>query len=157
MRTNRLLTLLVFVLIILNAVLLSVLFIGNGKKAHPPHPGPDFKEILIQDLGFTRKQADSFRELAQGHHQQMMGINREHNRLIHEYFGSLANGKDNNPGLMEKIKNTEQSKIELTYQHFEDIKGLCTTDQLKDFPVVLNKAVDILLPGAKKRPPPRRK
>jgi periplasmic protein CpxP/Spy len=137
MEKTKLLTFAVIALLILNLGTLGFLFATGPKgEHHPPHGRPEPKEIIIERLHFNEKQQAEYEELI-----------KEHRKHIREVEDKIRASKDELYQLLkEKVYDgvkkdrlftslaTYQREIEIThFNHFEDIKRICTQEQLSDF------------------------
>ena len=73
--------------------------------------------------------------MAEKHRKSMRKIKSSQKELVKEYF-SLLSTEDPSSNfrevLLEKISESETKKITLTYQHFEELKSICTDEQLQN-------------------------
>jgi hypothetical protein len=158
MSRMKLLTVIVIILVILNVTIVSLMAFQNFPHPHhPPHMGRPLFEVIEDKLELDQRQKAEFKKLREAHHEQMVELEKKRNRLLKEYFKTLdqLDGQEKIVNdLMNELKKIEQQRIDITYAHFKDVKALCHEDQLKEFPEVLDIAIDHLLGSAKKGPPP---
>ncbi len=148
---------LTIVLVLLNITVIAFFFLRHhGPRHHhfPPHHGRPLFEIIERKLNLNGKQRQQFKIMRESHHEQMMALDRKRDELLKKYFESIGNGQTSGNNLIGEIINIEKERIDITYKHFEDIKALCKEEQLKDFPEVLDIAIEHLLSSNKKGPPP---
>lgn len=145
----------------LSLLLLNVAVIGFfllTKPAPPPRMGEhNFQYEVIEMLHLNEEQVTSFRAFAQGHNQQMTSINEQQQKLLRPYFESLANpsvGMDK-ASVLNQFQQLEREKIEVTYQHFEDLKLILNEVQLTHFETFISRYIDVFLSGETKGMPPR--
>ncbi len=145
-------------MILLNAVLIFLLL-----KPHPLHPPQhakgSFKDKIRNTLMLDDQQQDRFEELAKEHHDTMMKINKEQKELVRTYFNFLkTEGAQvwNQGELMKQIQQFESKKVEATFQHFQDLKGICTKDQLTRFDEIIDEITSVLLNNKQNNQPPPR-
>ncbi len=133
-------------LVALNITVLAFfLFARPRPRPHPPQGSIRAEVIDLLDL--DRQQTAQFNAMADDHKNQMKDINGQQKELLAPYFESLvdANESMDKDSLLEAYQQSEREKIEVTYQHFKDIKGLLTPDQLTDFKEFMEKVTEILL------------
>lgn len=146
----------------LSLLVLNVAIIGFfllTKPAPPPRSGGrDFQAEAIKILSLNEEQVISFRAFAQEHKQQMTGVNEQQQKLLRPYFESLANpsiGIDQTDAL-NQFQQLEREKIEVTYQHFQDLKSILNEAQLTHFEKFISRYIDVFLASEEKRAPPPR-
>jgi len=146
------------IMILLNAVLIFLLI--KPHLQHPPQQARgSFKDKISNTLMLDEQQQDRFEEFAKEHHQTMMKIDKEQKELVRTYFNFLkSEGAQvwNQGELMKQIQQFESKKIEATFQHFQDLKGICSKDQLLLFDDIIDEITGVMLSDKKNnRPPPR--
>lgn len=144
----------------LSLLLLNVAIIGFfllTKPAPPPRAGGEnFQDEVIEMLSLNEEQVTSFRAFAQEHKQKMTGINEQQKKLLRPYFESLANPsiEVDQTDALSQFQQLEREKIEVTYQHFQDLKAILDEAQLTHFERFIRRYVDVILAGGQKRSPP---
>jgi hypothetical protein len=132
-------------------------------RPHPPHPGEGakFRNQALDILHLDDAQTAQFEELAGEHHEKVTEVKEKQSELLKTYFENFQ--ADNNSGVLPSFPaeflSLEQSKVELTYRHFLEVKTLLKPDQIDYFPDFLQEAMDVLLleKKAHKSPPGRHK
>lgn len=151
-----------FALLAINIVLM-VLFILGPKPPRPEHGRPqrDIKDQISHELGFTEEQKAKYDEMALKHREAIRNLEGRERKLMKSFFGQLAseNSNQDKETSLEEIVQLERDKIMVTYNHFEELKGICNVEQLKRFDKVLSRIVPLLTnspggppPGGKGRP-----
>lgn len=128
-----------------------------------PHQGHKLLDQVPKILNLDEAQTDKFKGMAKGHHEKMSKLEREQRVLISAHFGQLYFkpirqeniGKQQKDLNLEKITALELDKINLTYEHFEEVKSLLTANQLPYYKNFVEKATHSILTKSKKerRPP----
>jgi len=145
-----------FILLVLNIVLMT-LFVMAPKPLRPEsgRSQSSIKDEISSELGFTEEQKVRFDEMAMNHREAIRNLEGQERSLMKSFFGRLVSENTNQEKeiLLGQIVQLERDKIEITYAHFEELKGICTGEQLTRFDKVLSRIVPILInsPGA---PPP---
>lgn len=143
-------------MLILNLALLVFVFFNNQR---PPHAGREGRkpipEMIFELLEFSEDQKDEYRKLARNHHKNLRQKGREHSEKLYTYIESKGLGKDfgGTEEDLEEILKLENIRIQLTIEHIEDLKNICTDKQLEKFPAVLKAMFKNQGPG----PPPGKK
>lgn len=139
------------VLFIANIALITFLWMG---AKHRPHPHRN-KKLIIEQLGLQGNQLAQYDSLITIHRKGIQA-NQDSIRGIKKVLYSNLNNNTNaanRDSLMQQIANF-QKNIELVhYQHFADIKAICTKEQLPAF-AELSKELDELFsnPPKPKKP-----
>ncbi len=145
-----------FILLALNMVLM-VLFVMGPKPPRPEKGRPEsgIKDEISHELGFTDEQKVKFDEMAINHREAIRNLEGRERKLMKSFFEQLAseNSNQKKESLLGEIVQLERDKIMVTYNHFEELKGICNVEQLTRFDKVLSRIVPILTnsPGG---PPP---
>lgn len=132
----KLLTFAVISLLVLNiATLLFLVFSNDGGRSVRRHrPRPD--KIIIDQLHFDEKQQAEYRELIHWHRTQINDLDFKMQQTKHElYLQLLKSDIDQNikNSLINQLSKI-QNQIENThFKHFQDIKKICSKEQIKDF------------------------
>ena len=147
-KQKRNLILTIVLLVILNIITLSLLWIGrpqpnengplDGQKGNKAH----IQKLLKEELGFTVKQANQFISIRDKHLKNTRLISEEIRRVKRQMFDQ-AMGESNQQSIsdslltltLEKQKELEQAM----FQHFIDINNLCTTDQKNNLKKLMHK------------------
>lgn len=144
-------------LVLLNIAVLTFFLLTKPKPPHhaPPH---HFQAEIIDILDLDKQQAATFKTLAKEHHQQMKSIKEQQQQLLLPYFESLTNSAEDidKEKILNQFQQQEREKIEVTYQHFEEVKKLLNKKQLSHFKQLMKKFIDkLLFDKQKKTPPPK--
>lgn len=164
MDRTRFLKVIVVVLLIINAGTLAYLFMGSKQNTqlqmHKPGEGP--AEFIIKTLQFTPEQKEQFIVLRDDHRRQMRFLHDSLRTVREEYFDALKadtydTAKTNK--LNSQISYLEGRKHQITFNHFVQVRKLCTAKQQELFDEFIDdilKAMAPPPPPAKgHRPPPR--
>lgn len=91
-----------------------------------------FEEMLAGDLKLSDDQVDKLHSLGTDFHHKRKELKRVMDQLKHEYFTQLA---VNNPDeemlheLADSLGNLLAKVVLLEYNHYQDIKSICTPEQ----------------------------
>jgi hypothetical protein len=151
MNKVKILSIVSIALLITNIAMLTFLWMS---AKHRPHPNSN-KSIIIEQLGLQGNQLMQYDSLI-AIHRKGIRSNQDSIRSIKKVLYSNLNNNTNTANkdsLMQQIANF-QKNIELVhYQHFADIKAICTKEQLPAF-AELSKQLDELFgnPSKHKKP-----
>ena len=117
-----------FILIALNITLIVLLILGRPQYRQE---GDDPGKYLVGKLKFTEQQETAFNKLKNSHHTTVEELKIEGERLRKSFFDGLTS--DFPSSYRDSIANKiaeNQRQIELvTYNHFEEVKNICTPEQ----------------------------
>jgi protein CpxP len=160
---NRNFTLLkwsVVVLVVLNIVLMASMWIRPGGHRHgppPPHPGPGGpKMMIIEELKFTKEQTSKFETLVDEHRKAMRELEEKSRELREEYFSLLASDSPDQKKKEEletTIANNQKAIDVVTFDHFKQVRELCTPEQKKRFDEIIGDIIKHMR-GPHGPPPP---
>ena len=174
---NRLAAWAIVILIAINIVAVGTLWWTQIRRPAPP-PRPrdqwprqrDVLRFLERELELTIEQVERFRVLCEQHSEQTHLIEHE----IHEYRRAMTDALfEKDPNILQietwaKEVGQKQEELELKrFQHFMDMKPLCTPEQKLRFEALLGEVLDMTRPPGppppakdrrppEKQPPPRR-
>lgn len=142
-------------LLVLNLSMISFFFLTKPSP-HPRKGDLEFTKRAIEILKLEESQQAVFLESAKKHNQQMEAVNNQQRDLLKPYFQSLIDPESpsGTDSLLRQVELLERKKIELTYQHFNDVKSNLKEDQKAGFEKFMKRALDIILLNQQKRPPP---
>jgi periplasmic protein CpxP/Spy len=126
MSRQRLLSIALVVLVLLNVATLTVLYFR--KPMHPPHPrheGP--KAIIIERLQFDEGQVARYEELIREHRRDMGELDERMMDLRRQLYSANKAEQDT---LIQLIGNTQSAVERVNTAHFADIRALCRNEQL---------------------------
>ena len=140
-----------FILIALNIILIVLLILGR-----PPHRqgGNDPGKYIVEKLKFTDQQEAAFEKLKEAHHEAVLDLRKEGDELRKSFFNGLISDSSNSnkDSLANKIAEN-QKQIELvTYDHFEEVKILCTPEQKIIFNDIIHEVLERLGRPQKEKP-----
>ncbi len=136
-------------LLVLNLAMIAFFLLGRPPGPPPPHQNNNkgFIQKAIQILDLDEQQSSAFFEFTKKHKNQMETIHLKQRELLKPYFSSLIDTtKDkNSESILKEVQQLERSKIEKTYQHFEEVKSILRKEQKPYFEDFVNQAVRIIL------------
>lgn len=156
---NKRLRWVVMLLVVMNVVLLTVMWVGYNKGPGRDKPGNGGDRFLERKLELRPEQTEELKALRQDHFEKLETLKREFHQSrkeLHELWKD-EQGAVGAKGLAEKIGRL-QADIELEiFTHFSDIREICDDKQKK----VFDSIIEEVLKGGQRRggpqgmPPPR--
>ncbi len=153
MKKEKLLIGAVIALFVLNLGTLGFLFFGP-----PPHGlGPkQLDRMIVEKLSLTPTQTTAFKQLKTVHQAQMQQLDKEYKIALENYFSLLKNETvlpAQQDSLQATLSQIQTSRSQITFQHFADLKAICSPDQRRNFDALLPDLLQILVPQKPNRPP----
>ena len=146
MNQNKYYQYIILGLVALNLIVLAVFLLAESQPRYRQSP-INIRSEIIEILDLNDEQVFHFHDLADEHKRKMRDIDRRQARLLLPYFESLADssGEIDKDSLLYQYQLSEKEKVEVTYQHFQEIKKLLNEDQLSDFHEFMDRVIDGLL------------
>ena len=145
------------VLLLLNLLVIAFFFIT---RPHPPDKKgrEDLQKRAIDIMEMDEQQHTVFLQFAKQHSEQMDYFNKQQRNLLQPYFKAIIDTANavNSTTLLAQFHALEQKKVELTYQHFLDIKSILNPEQQTGFEEFVERALEIILFDQKKNHSHRR-
>ena len=139
-----------YILIIICLLISNLILVFRSGNEPKKHVRP--KEIIIERLNFDDKQIAQFEELIEVHREKTRENHREMMDLKNDLYTHLNNPIDSQivDSLTRKIGEQKQEIELINYNQFNDIKKICTPDQLKKYNELTNDIARLIEPP---RPP----
>lgn len=143
------------------ALLIGVLFLGNvvlfGFFLRGPGPGKRGggpKEIVIEKLHFNPEQIGKYDVLIKAHQNKVMSADQKINAIKAEMYLQLKRNPNMQivDSLQEEISRVQAEIEAVHFEHFLEIKAICTPAQLDDFNRLTEEIGRLFAPPS----PPRR-
>jgi len=148
MRQKRVYELIIIGLIGLNITMVAFFLAKPFFNDKPPtKSAKNIRTELTELLKLNDKQAQDFNDLADVHKHQMRKIEVKQARLLIPYFESLVDSTIHidKVYLLNQLQKLESSKVELTYEHFKEIKKILNQDQMFDFKFFIDRVSKVLI------------
>lgn len=146
---NRIYKIGFFVLLVIN-ILIVVMIVFKPMRSLK---GRGIKHEITTELGFTEEQKTTFETMVKKHRQTMRDIDMRERKLVKSYFDQLTVETTSNSDQEEKLEEIlllKRKKIEDTYAHFEELKSICTEEQIDELEEVLSRIVPRLTNAPKR-------
>ena len=152
MRKEKLLWIFIIVLILVNGA--TLFFMLSGRR---PAPGDKFDRTITEVLQLNQGQIRQFNIMKREHHQEMIRVDREMRSNYEKYFYLLSDTGNilKKDSLGTVLGNNQKEKIQITYQHFNELKSICTSEQKEKFKELIPLLMQVIDP--KKNPFPSRR
>jgi Spy/CpxP family protein refolding chaperone len=153
----RFFKIIIIVLLIINIGTLGFLWLGRGPKEHDRHhPPPGMGRppegggagaFLRESLQLTDKQESAYRSMREQHHETVMHIRDEMKQSKRALYALLKapdrNAVQNEERVQLDSLAAQQRRIEaITYEHFREVRTLCTPEQQTKFDDVIGEALE---------------
>ena len=154
MKKETLLTIAVIALLLLNFGTLG--FLWFGRPPHPPGAGrQQLDRHIVEALHLNAEQRQQFEQLKSAHHEQMLAGDRAYRDALGAYFALLkteAIVETRRDSLQSVLSQIQNDRASATFQHFREVKNLCTPEQKKAFDALLPELMEVILPHREGRP-----
>ena len=157
MKKETLLTTAVIALLLLNFGILGFLFLQR-----PPHGRegrPDkLDRRIVETLQLDPAQQQQFERLKTAHHEQMMAGDQAYRNALDNYFALLKNESylpAQRDSLQAVLSQIQKDRVTVTFQHFSDLKALCSAEQRQHFETLLPELMQVMLPQRDQASPPK--
>lgn len=153
MKKETLLTTAVVALLLLNFGILGFLFLRPGPAA-PKARQHQFDQQIVNRLQLDAKQQQTFEQLKTVHHKQMRAKDQAYRDALGNYFALLKNDTPDSAqqdSLQAILSQIQKDRTTITFQHFQDLKALCTPEQKERFSALLPELMQVILPKPPKR------
>lgn len=100
------------------------------------HQNDSFMEEIAEELEMSPKQLEQLNALSQEFHESKRGFGRRMNEMKHQYFiHILFNNPDEDllNNLADSLGKLYAYRIQLDYNHYQNIKSICTPEQIEKF------------------------
>ena len=135
MKTNRILTIAVILLLLVNVAMLVFMLKGRGHHDMKKQGGGPF-DMMVKELNMTEQQQTEFKKLKDEHFTAIKPVFDSVRTLKKSLFG-LVKEENLNDSLVNKYSGliSEQQAIadKLTINHFRKVRALFSGDQQKKF------------------------
>ena len=135
----------------------------------PPQGGGGPRDYVVRELKFTDEQTKKYDVLVHDHQQAMQRLRHDAMDLRKQLFANLKNEdqKNNFTDSLTRLIASNQKEIEMvTYNHFAQVRTICTDAQKKDFDNIIGEVIKKMNggpgghhppPGDGHGPPPERR
>ncbi|CAN5123818.1 hypothetical protein BH09BAC3_BH09BAC3_30090 [soil metagenome] len=143
----RILVTIIIVLIVLNIATMSFMWL-NRPPHEPGRGGARPANFLIEKVGFSPEQIETYHGLMEEHQRASTSINdslRFYKSLTFSYLP-----QNNTAAVKESVSSVGrlQQQMEMnTFEHFVKVRALCTPEQAVKFDAVINEVLKMMVPG----------
>lgn len=137
MEKSKLKTIAIIGLVVLNLTTLGFIFFNAPKRGlHPPMDRMRPKDMIVRKLHFDENQKKEFEKLIEWHQAEIQKHDDKiRNAKIELYSLLVEKSIDTNKKeiLIDVISQHQKEIEEAHFKHFEDIKKICTQNQIEEF------------------------
>jgi protein CpxP len=129
-------------LVLCNIALIATIWIRSGKDGTQHRESP--RDYVIRNLNFSDEQIQKYDVLIKAHRVAMRRLNDEANEYRTALFANLKNGQkaDNSTDSLTSLITNTQKEIEVvTYNHFAEVRALCTEAQKTEFDNIISDVI----------------
>ncbi|MEQ8711958.1 MAG: hypothetical protein RIC80_03020 [Cyclobacteriaceae bacterium] len=150
-----------FVMLAINLTVIAFVFTSSSRPPRAPGMShqKDIKEEISSILKLSAEQKEQYYKSAMEHREKLRLIERSLKERAEQYLGFLRLDDPQEAemnSVLSELSELEIAKIEATYEHFEQLRDICTAPQLADFDQVMDQVITVLLNDRKNNPPPPR-
>lgn len=147
---NKGLILIIAVLLISNLALVGYLVFSKQKDPKNTRSGGDrgkaFSEYIIKEVNFSDDQAASFKQMMTDHFEKMRPIMLEVRKAKDSMFGYMRQPAPPADSVLQKLADNIAEKQKLqelqSFNHFRQVRDLCTEEQKPKFDSVIRKMIN---------------
>lgn len=153
-RKYRLLIWAVVLLLICNIGLVLTLWLKPPQQGGPHREPP--RNFVISNLGFSDEQVSKYDVLIEAHQDAMRRLRREAMTYRQTLFNGLKGNNNtavNADSLAQRIAVNQKEIEVVTYEHFRQVRMLCTADQMPKFDAIIGDVIKRM--NGHGGPPPR--
>jgi periplasmic protein CpxP/Spy len=156
MDKTKFLTLIVIILVLLNIGTLGYLLLRKDNNRTPMRGKGGPAAFIIKKLEFTPDQEQKFVALRDEHHLRMVELSDSLRDLRDEYFNGLKTSNVDTAlanRQTEIITGIETEMHNITFNHFVEVRKLCTPHQQELFDTFINDILHSMQPPGPGAPP----
>ena len=152
---NKLLTWLVVLLLIANAITITMFWLSRSKPPQPMRATP--QNFLVESLKLDAKQQEQLEVLVKEHRQGAEQLRMKTKDSKEALFDLLKqpNVSDSTKQAAAKAVSVTTEELDLlTLNHFQKVRALCNSEQQKKFDEIINDVIRMMRPGNSRSGPP---
>jgi periplasmic protein CpxP/Spy len=150
MKREKVLWIGISILAILNIICLLFIVLRGGER-----PNNRFDKVLIESLQLNESQIERFEQMKRQHRMRIDQLDDQMQIRFGQYFGLLTGSRDQKKedSLKNELAELYKQKIEITYQHFAEIKAMCSPEQQQNIGKIVPFLMRVISPPKKEEPP----
>ncbi len=152
----------VIVLMAINTATLTIFWLerkGQGLLLGGKPKGAEAQTFLVKELVLDSAQQVQYLELVKAHRKSTNDIKRELKNAKDAFFSLLGDSTASEVTIKQAADNTSTVEIQLdllTFNHFKQIRSICTPTQQAKFDSIIKTAVRMMGPNQQRRQGPPR-
>ncbi len=143
MKREKLLTIAVVLLFVLNIATIGFLFLQRGHRPPPMR----MEKFIPESLGFNEEQIQQFDGLRKDHHAQMQLLDEQNKQVLVSYLQLLEADFINTlqkDSLEKIISGIQQARATVTLNHFQKLKMICNASQKQKFNALIPELTRVI-------------
>lgn len=154
MPENKFLRIVVLLLLLLNAgtlgfVLLHQLPGSNGDAGRSPRDGGGPARFLRSELALTDAQEEQYRKLRNHHHDQVEELHKQIRGQQQRLYALMSHSDTTgiarqSAPIVDSIAAGQRRIVSITFDHFRDVRSICSPAQQRKFDEVILEALSQL-------------
>lgn len=151
---NKFLMILVILLLIANAVTLTLFWLDRSRKPEQPMGSP--REFLSRELSLDTQQQAQYDELVKAHRQLTEELRQQVKTAKDSLFELVKDpaASDSTKQMAARTVSRLTEQIDLlTLNHFQQVRKLCTPGQQKKFDELIGEVTRMMAPPRPPGPP----
>ena len=156
MNRNKALYTIVVILVLLNTIALVMMWYHHRKAWKQQGLTP--AHYLIKKVGFDSSQKDKYLDLVQAHRKNTGKLRQQLADAKDDYFALLGKPipDSSRQSALQKITSINAQLDEITFNHFEEVRKICTPEQQVKFDKAIQEVIKMMSgppPGPPHGPP----
>lgn len=148
---NKWLMILILLLVLANAATLVSYWINNSKNhtKGQPIPGMQPSRFLIEQLNFNDDQQKRYRVLIKEHQEKTRELRKQMRDAKENMFTLMSQGQVPDSTLRQAasaVGHTMESLDMVTFRHFQEVRKLCTPEQVAHFDKIIHEVLSMMAP-----------
>ena len=142
--SNKYIGWVVIVLAVLNVILLTFVLQGHQRSQKKRHEGG--MKLLEEQLNLSESQKEELKQMRESHFSRLEELrkdSRKTRRALHDLW-SEASSNQKVSELTKRLGDIHAAVEKATFEHFAEIRGICTPEQQKIFDSLIR---DVLRQG----------
>jgi len=145
MNKQKILTIAVVILVVMNIATLSFIWISENSEHHhrKKKKRPDVERYLSRKLDLSAEQAEAFKTAREKHFEHtddLMRSLRDDRQMLSQMLSNTDTARQNEMMLRIAEKNAELER--LNFIHLQNLRSICTVEQKQKFDSVIFKVID---------------
>ena len=155
-KSRALVAIIIFLLLSNIAILAFFLFYSDGRKSYRGKEDRNAVSVFLQkEIGFNKQQMDEYQKLKTAHMQSIKPLFDDIRSAKESFYDLLYinNAADSTINKAAGIIGEKQMALDVQmFNHFKNIRNLCTPEELPKFDTLFKKVVQKMTGGRFRKP-----